>query len=194
MKKKTIIAIITTICLVLTCAVGVTYAWLTYRSHADIKYSVGTITYEITEVDKPATELVPGQPLSNFKIVNKSTILTDMRIKVQITSTLTTPAGQQPLGWTIGTDASKDKILIELNAGWTIGTDGYFYLNQIPIGTKEGSNVLSPFKTIKINPDLVGTESMGAAISISYDFEVKQSEYVTWEGIGTITAENAVAK
>lgn len=186
MKKKTLLLVITTVLLILTCAVGITYAWLTFNKEATIKYKVGSIDYVITEVDPQNKVLVPGESLSNFKIVNKSTFATDFRVTITIESTVTKDTVTD-LKWTMGTSAETNQILIELTEGFTQEKDGFIYYDNVPAGADgAGTEIAGIFQSIKINPELVGNDAMGADITITYNFEAKQHDYMTWDQMGTI--------
>lgn len=194
MNKK-IVLVLSLILLVLIGAfTTITYAWLTSTGSSDsIDYKVGNIDYTITG---PAVEentfVVPGQTIaSDFTIVNKSNI--DTNLKVQFTVTVDVTSAKNPQAastFTIG-DSDDDHLLLTLNSDWVLGDDGFLYFGAIDVETLEdviaaNTNPSSPIVGLKLNGDLIGNDYSGAVITIEATFYAKQDAYVTWENLGSI--------
>lgn len=170
-----------------------TYAWFTQEgTKNDLTFTAGEVKYTISEITDNENPVVPGVAFFSQEIsfTNESTIDTEFRM--QISYTITTAANEdgKKLTGTSFTDETKDYIL------WTKDTsnqstwdysDGYYYYGSktkgdaSKIAAKTNITLFTANDSLMLNGDLVGNDYQGATITITFTFQAKQYDALTWE-------------
>ena len=194
MNKKIVLALSLILLVLVGAFTTITYAWLTSTGSSDsINYKVGNIDYTITgPVIDEDTFVVPGQTIaSDFTIVNKSNIDTNLKVQFTVTVDVTNAKNPQVAStFTIG-DSADDHLLLTPNTDWVLGDDGFLYFGAIDVDTLEdvieaNTNPSAPILGLQLNGELIGNDYSGAVITIEATFYAKQDAYVKWENIGNI--------
>lgn len=197
--NKKIIILGAVVLLLLVGLVGTTLAWLTDTKEANINFVMGDVNYECSFNIADNQVVVPGQPLINdgeIKIVNKSTVPTNVRVKI-----LVTEKDQ--------TDELNDIVTISFlgNSNWVKDdTDGYWYYKGKPTDLTDRSADVS-VASDKTNGDelifnanisfdgaKVGNSYSGKTYTIKVIIEGKQAEYVLWENMANIDFSTGLSK
>lgn len=192
MKKSTKVILLSSLLLIFV-GLTVTFiaSWLTDTSETDeVTFKVGNVTFAWSGEMIPAEDndilipIVPGQNLvkTTFNLNNSSTVSTELRVKIIVTSVF------------LGGDAT-DYVLLTLGTGW-VNDNGYWYYrgtdtSQISEDGVTKYKIASTIKTITVLPGValngnnVGNTFKDDIFTIQLLFEAKQSDYVTWEYLGT---------
>jgi len=128
--------------------------------------------------------VVPGQNLVNtsYTLTNSSNVKTELRVKITITSSL------------LETDAT-DYVILTLGEGWVKNNDYWYYqgLDTEEIIEDEVTKYkiaptitsIEVVKSIILDGTKVGNTFSETTFNVQLMFEAKQSDYVTWEQLGT---------
>jgi hypothetical protein len=128
--------------------------------------------------------VVPGQPLieTPFVLVNQSTITTELRLKIDVQSSL------------LGTIELEDMFMFILGEGWVLESDNYYYYRG-----DETDQTSSPGKyliPIDIGAELIVLDSISLdgfkvknpqsnqTVTLTFTFQAKQGDYVDWLTLG----------
>lgn len=206
MKNRKNLLLVVLLLVVVAVATASTYAWLTDTGSADaISYTVGDVSYTIEKTNAPAgTYVVPGQSLGKVVIVNKSNVLTNIRVKLGVT--VTGAATGANTDWSVGNAAATDEVLLTQPTGskWVLSGDYFYYGGvgsaategdeDIAIAAANGTTLDELIKSLVLNGALVGNDYSGATVTITVTFEAKQAEYVDWSSMGSIDFSTGIAK
>lgn len=193
MKSK---GLILTLALGLVLVIGVTAtlisAWLTDTDTTDdTVFTVGDIQYTWAGAVIADTYVVPGQNLigTTYTLTNGSNVGSELRVKVTAVSS--------HIGYT--TDAL-ELLDIDLATGWSALTSGYYYYqgtSATQSGDKwiiaAGTQALDVLTSIIIDGAQVGNSFSGKTFTITFTFEAKQADYVTWAELATVDFETGLA-
>lgn len=191
--KKKIILLSSVIVLLLTALVATTVAWLTDTKSSTTNFVMGDVSYDCAFSLNTQSIVVPGEPLfssSAVVITNKSTVKTNLRAMISITSD--------------GLDAS-NLVSISLNGNWVKDVDGYWYYISKPTTLTDRSadidavtgdtGVTIPFDiSMSFDGSLVGKSHSGKTYTVTITIEGKQAEYVLWENMANIDFETGLTK
>lgn len=177
MNKKVIFGLSLVLVALFAIIAGSTFAWLTDKGDSNtITYNVGKVDYEISLATAVSGQVVPGDDLSpTFTITNNSTVATNIRVKVEVTSTPT---------------LSSTQLVVTPGTGWVL-ENGYYYYgtsSTAPTSIDAAGVPVSPIGALKLDGPSVGNSYSGTSITIKITWEVKQHDHVTWANIGTIEA------
>ena len=205
MKNKKNLLLVVLLLVVIAVATASTYAWLTQtNSSGEITYTVGDVSYTVTPSLVNGGTVVPGQPLGTFTISNSSNVLTNVRVRFNVS--VSNVKNDASTDWSVGTTASDEVLLTQPEGSkWVLvvsGTNYYYYYGGVgdkdATGTEDiavnSGNLETLFNTLVINGALVGNDYAGAAVKITITFEAKQAEYVDWSEMGSIDFETGIAK
>ena len=212
MKKKNLLLVILLL-VVVAVASTATFAWLTDTGSAEaISYTVGDVSYEITKSEAPTgTYVVPGQSLGKVVIVNKSNVLTNIRVQLGVT--VTGAAANANTDWSVGLNKDSDEVLLtqpasskwyltdDLNATGDVNqyyyygtvTDGKFTEEDIAVADAIGTTLNDLIESLVLNGALVGNDYSGATVTITVTFYAKQAEHVEWSEMGSINFKTGLA-
>lgn len=159
-------------------------AWLTdTKETEETTFTVGKVelTWSGEMINSP---VVPGQNLVNtsYTLTNSSNVKTELRVKITITSSL------------LETDAT-DYVILTLGEGWVKNNDYWYYqgLDTEEIIEDEVTKYkiaptitsIEVVKSIILDGTKVGNTFSETTFNVQLMFEAKQSDYVTWEQLGT---------
>lgn len=191
MKSK---GLILTLALGLVLVIGVTAtliaAWLTDTDTTDdTVFTVGDIQYTWAGAVITDTYVVPGQNLigTTYTLTNGSNVGSELRVKVTAVSSHT--------GYT--TDALS-LLTITLAEDWSELTSGYYYYQGVEATEGKyiivaGTQELDVLTSIIIDGAQVGNSFSGETFTITFTFEAKQADYVTWAELATVDFETGLA-
>ena len=195
-KKGLLLIFLSTLVIFLT---TMTYAWISYfNTNKDVILEVGNILYEVDTNLDTSKAYYPGDDLGNINIINKSTIDTQVRVKIEylINDVL--------FDYQNDTDSL---ILFNLNANLKYNeTDKYFYYNELEevdentIYTFEIPSVddttngvlLNIIDSIILNGERMDNGFKNASISIKIYFQIKQKDHLEWIDCDTLNFETGV--
>ena len=202
MKNRKNLFLVVLLLVVVAVATASTYAWLTdTESSGNLEYKVGDVEYSVESSLKNDKTVVPGELLGNFTITNSSNVLTNVRVKFDIS---VTKADSTSVIWKVGANEETDHILLKQQDGsnWQLVDNYYFYYggegSSTTTGDEDIAAVKQPtpledlFDTLTINGKLVGNIYSGATVKITITFQAKQAEYVDWDTIGSIDWEAGI--
>ena len=174
MNKKVIFGLSLVLVALFAIIAGSTFAWLTDKGDSNtITYNVGKVDYEISLATAVSGQVVPGDNLSpTFTITNNSTVATNIRVKVEVTSSPT---------------LSSTQLVVTPGTGWVL-EGGYYYYgtsSTAPTSIDTAGVPTSPIGALKLDGPSVGNSYSGTSITIKITWEVKQHDHVTWATIGT---------
>ena len=175
-NKKLIITLIALFIGIIGATSAAISAWLTDTQTTDeTVFTVGDVTYNWSGALTTDTPIVPGQELvaTGFALTNASTVTSELRVAITITSSL------------LEGDAT-ELVLMTIGAGWVDGEDGYWYYtpSSNPVIPASGQ-VISILTSLKLDGSKVGNAHSGETFTISLSFQAKQAQYVTWTELGT---------
>lgn len=208
MKNKKNLLLVILLLVVVAVASASTFAWLTDTDTAgSIDYTVGEVSYEISKLNAAESAIVPGQVLGSVSIINKSNVLTNLRISLSVT--VSGVAEGVNKNWSVGADAENDEILLKSAIDTSIwvfdSTTNYYYYGQvgsatttgaedIAVAEEEGTQLTALLDTMTLNGGLIGNEYAGATITVVVTFEAKQADYVEWSEMGNIDFTTGIKK
>lgn len=184
MNKKVIFGLSLVLVALFAIIAGSTFAWLTDKGESDkITYNVGKVDYEITVTPAATNEVVPGDTLTpTFTITNNSTVATNIRVKVEVTSTPT---------------LTNTQLVVTQGEGWILEEDGYYYYGESstkPTSIAVGGVPVSPIGGLTLDGPSVGNSYSGTTITIKISWEVKQAAKVEWSQMGSIDFQTGLTK
>ncbi|MCF7932635.1 MAG: hypothetical protein K9K93_05660 [Acholeplasmataceae bacterium] len=172
--------------LILVLALGaVTYALIFDQQTTEpVILTAGSVEFEWLGIMTSDTPVVPGQELieTTFALSNLSTIATELRIMLSVSSSL------------LGPIVFDDIFETTFGTGWVLETDGYLYYrgviaDQISEPGKylipTGSPALDVLSSLVLDGTVVRNNQSGETITITFTFEAKQGGYVEWVGLGS---------
>ena len=179
MKKKSIVILLE---LLLLAVVGVTTtiisAWLTDTDTTGEKtFTVGEVSFTLTGDIKTGV-VVPGEELvtTAFSLSNASTITTELRVKMDVFQ---------------GETDSTNLFIFSPDSSWEKDEDGYYYYDG-SIATDTTTIVF--LSSLKLDGSKVGNDYASDVFTITFTFEAKQKDYVTWEELGSTSFETGLAE
>ena len=181
MNKKVIFGLSLVLVALFAIIAGSTFAWLTDKGDSNtITYNVGKVDYEISLTAVATDEVVPGDTLTpTFTITNNSTVETNIRVKVEVTST---PA------------LNDTQLVVTPGTGWVL-EGGYYYYgtsSTAPTSIAVAGVPVSPIGALKLDGPSVGNSYSGTTITIKISWEVKQAANVDWADMGSISFETGL--
>ena len=174
-------------------------AWLTdTKTTGETTFTIGKVVYtwsgSLIEVEENE-HIVPGQELvkEEFILTNASTVSSELRFK--FTSTINAVPEI--------TDA-REYLLTAFDEDWyyNASDDYYYYRGDITPVTEDevvkykisaDNQELSVLTSLKLDGSKVGNEFRLLNLTIEMVFEAKQSDYVTWQQLGTINFSTGLA-
>lgn len=198
MFKKKIIFLSVGILFVVATLVVTIAAWLTDTDSTDeTEFTIGDVTFvfegSLIETNDP---IVPGQQLvaedgiNGIKLLNKSTVSTELRVLVTVTVDGITVTDLSSI-FTTGSIGDG----FSLASGWTLNEDGYWYYSV------SGSSVITTsvkeialLSSLKLDGSKVGNDYATKLLTIQFTFQAKQAEYVTWAELGSIDFDLGIQK
>ncbi len=210
MNKKKVKRILP-ICLVGLCALAtgigsITYAWFVQQgTKDDVTFTAGLVNYTLTSFLTTGNKIVPGVNIINstdsVKFTNNSTITTDIRVKIEYTFTDATsksvgqeniPANDDTTYYKSGT-IGDSKSILTLTGGsssWTattVGSENWYYATGIAANTDitlfEGTT--DSGVSLILDGEKAGNAYEESTLKLTFTFQAKQSEGVTWDTINT---------
>jgi hypothetical protein len=175
-------------------------AWLTdTKTTGKTTFTIGQVVYtwsgSLKEFDENE-HIVPGQELVDepFALTNASTVSSELRFK--FTSTINADP--------VITDA-REYLLTAFDEDWYYNTsdDYYYYRGDISPVTEDevekykipaNDQELSVLTSLKLDGSKVGNDFRLLNLTIEMVFEAKQSDYVTWQQLGTIHFSTGLAQ
>lgn len=195
--KKKIILLSGAIVVLLAGLVATTLAWLTDTKTSSINFVMGDVNYECQFNINSDSIVVPGQPLFNadaITITNKSTVATNVRVKIAVTEK-------------DKTDLITDivEITFDENSDWVNDGDYWYYKGKPTSLTDDSANISavtdpSVGDVLNFNVNMtfdgskVGNDYSGKSYTITIVVEGKQAEYVLWENMANIDFTTGLAK
>lgn len=200
MKNKKLIGLflIMLVALVLVTTYTIS-AWLTDTdTTGETSFTIGQVVYQwkgaLIEVAE-GEHVVPGQELveEEFILNNASTVSSELRFK--FTSTINAVPEI--------TDA-REYLLTAFDEDWyyNASDDYYYYRGDITPVTEDevvkykisaDNQELSVLTSLKLDGSKVGNEFRLLNLTIEMVFEAKQSDFVTWQQLGTINFTTGLA-
>jgi hypothetical protein len=191
MKKQRIIILMILILALVAATSALITAWLTdTKQTGPTTFTVGDIEFEWEGAITTSQPIVPGQELiaSAYQLVNTSTVTSQLRVIFTITASL----DETPL-----TNPEQYFISTNLAAGWVYNsTDEMWYYasfvdevltpTTIPIPT-EGNDTIPVLTTLKLDGTKAGNDISNYEFTITFVFQAKQNDYVTWADLGSAT-------
>ena len=191
MKKTKLIVLFLIMCISLLSVAYVTYGWfVSVKRTGSVYFKTGEVKYVMTDDSFKnnfynKSYIVPGEELlkSNIYIINKSTISSNLRVKIEV----------EVNGTKYIVDNNNKFIIAELVDTWiydtTDDTQCWYYTvnNSQVIENLANSTNLDILESIKLNGNAFGTSIEKKKVKITLYFQGKQSNYATWEDLGSIT-------
>ncbi len=193
-SKKGIFAISLMLLAVVLVSAGGLWAWFTQEgTQSTFTFTAGQVKYELGNI--PTTDgnfKLPGDPVMvyAFSLTNKSNIDTNVRIEATYKITPAIGSTAPELTGIIGIG---NVLITRITDGWFI-KDGYYYLGTSGSETTltavsdivNGTIVVENFvTTMVINGDVIGNDYMGSTLTITFKFQAKQANNLTWEDCAT---------
>jgi hypothetical protein len=181
MGKKKFIAILALLFLAIAAlTANLIVAWLTDTAQTGpTKFQLGHV--EFTWDGEVSQDLVvPGENIvaTDYTLVNKSTIRTELRFKIEIYSEYLD-------------DDGSDYVILTIDDGWVLETDGfYYYRGSDTVVDEDKYKILPETETItvitgiELDGSKVGNDFSSSSFTITLVFEAKQSDYVDWDTLG----------
>lgn len=183
MGKKKFIAILALLFLAIAAlTANLIVAWLTDTAQTGpTEFQLGDV--EFTWAGAVSQDLVvPGENIvaTHYTLVNKSTIRTELRFKIEIYSEY------------LGDDGS-DYVILTIDDGWFLERDGFYYYrgSDTVFEEEEGKYKILPetetitvITGIELDGSKVGNDFSSSSFTITLVFEAKQSDYVDWDTLG----------
>ena len=174
-------------------------AWLTdTETTGETTFTIGKVVYTWSGSLKEFEEnehIVPGQELvyEPFALTNASTVSSELRFK--FTSTI--DASPE-------IDDARGYLLTVFDGNWyyDVSDDYYYYRGDISPVTEDevekykipaNNQKLSVLTSLKLDGSKVGNDFRLLELTIEMVFEAKQSDYVTWQQLGTIIFSTGLA-
>lgn len=194
MKNKKIIFLSLGLLLIVTTLVISIAAWLTDTDQAgnDTTFTVGKVEYKFTGAfNNDSNPIVPGAELVDtpFGLTNSSTVSSEIRVTIKVESKKYDEVEykeENPVY--IFPIANLDDLFA---ANWNYNyNDGYWYYEY---GSPNPNSVLPPnthpttlLTSLKLDGSYIGNSYQNALIKITFTFQAKQADYVTWEDLGSV--------
>ena len=186
MKKSKLLILFMVMCLSIVSIAAVTYGWfVSVKRTGSVYFKTGEVKYVMTNdsfnnnfIKK--SYIVPGEELlsSDIYVINQSTISSNLRIKVIV----------EVNGTEYIVDDTNQYINAEFETGWVYKESCWYYNGTE--GVIESTRVDTPINLIKklnLNGNEFGTSIESKKVKITLHFQGKQSNYATWEDLGSIT-------
>ena len=181
MNKKVIFGLSLVLVALFAIIAGSTFAWLTDKGDSNtITYNVGKVDYEISLTTAVSGQVVPGDTLTpTFTITNNSTVATNIRVKVEVTSNPT---------------LTNTQLVVTPGTGWVLESGYYYYgtSSTAPTSIAVGDKPVSPIGGLKLDGPSVGNSYSGTTITVKISWEVKQAANVDWADMGSISFETGL--
>lgn len=192
MKNKKIIFLSLGLLLIVTTLVISIAAWLTDTDQAgnDTTFTVGKVEYTFTGAFIDDSDpIVPGAELvdTSFGLTNSSTVSSEIRVTIKVES--------QKFGEVEYTEEDPvdifpiDDLDDLFDANWNYNAGYWYYEN----GSLNPNSVLPPnthpttlLTSLKLDGSYIGNSYQNALIKITFTFQAKQADYVTWEDLGSV--------
>ncbi len=176
MGKKKFIAILTLLFLAIAAlTANLIVAWLTdTATTGPTDFTLGDVSFEWSGAVS-TNYVVPGENVvtTPYKLTNTSTIRTELRFKIEITSEY------------LGGDGS-DYVNLTIGTGWVL-SDGYYYYRGSDTVEDNGKYLIPTTVTlitvitgIELDGSKVGNDFSGSSFTITLVFEAKQGDFVDW--------------
>ena len=181
MGKKKFIAILALLFLAIAAlTANLIVAWLTDTAQTGpTKFQLGDV--EFTWDGEVRQDLVvPGENIvaTDYTLVNKSTIRTELRFKIEIYSEYLD-------------DDGSDYVILTIDDGWVLEDDGFYYYRGSDTVVEEDKYKILPetetitvITGIELDGSKVGNDFSSSSFTITLVFEAKQSDYVDWDTLG----------
>ena len=172
-----------------------TYAWFTQEKETadSVDFIAGSVKYSVTKLTSNDTKVVPGVDFLNGQAItftNESTIDTQLRVQISYTIETADKNNDKKLtGSTFGTD----DYIIWTSADTTkwVSEGGYYYYkavdytsqtdaSKITVG-ESGFSFINADDTLELNGNKIGNDYQGATITITFTFQAKQYDALTWK-------------
>lgn len=183
-KGKKIILLSGLLLILVSLTISFMAAWLTdTKETEETTFTVGKVefTWSGEMINSP---VVPGQNLVNtsYTLTNSSNVKSELRVKITITSSL------------LETDAT-DYVILTLGNGWIKDNDYWYYqgsdteeIIEDDVTKYKIAPTLTSIEVVKsiiLDGTKVGNTFSETTFNVQLMFEAKQSDYVTWEQLGT---------
>lgn len=190
MKKKIILLSVLFLGIV-ALSVSMIRAWLTdTNTTGPVNMTVGNVKFTFTGALISTEEnewIIPGQNIVDtaFQITNASNIGTELRLKLDIT-------------YDTDTDATSLMVFNLDTNKWVLDGDYYYFRDAMIVDSTSqsgkyiipsGTQVIPILSNISLDGSKVDNAFSGKTFTITITFEAKQSDYVTWEELGSIALE-----
>jgi len=185
MKNKKIIIVLSILILaVIGAMTNIIVAWLTDTDQTGpTDFTLGDVTFtwsgEITQ-----NLAVPGENIvtTPFVLTNASTIDTELRVKLEIESSF------------LEGDAT-DYVDYTIADGWVFDVDYYYYRGNDTVQEGELPDIkykipttvetISVLTGLVLDGSKVGNDFSGTDFTLTFTFQAKQAQYVSWSQLGT---------
>lgn len=185
MKKNKLALVLSTITLMLTLTAIVTLIYAYYvdtETTEPIEFVVGDVSF-LYQGDLKEQLVVPGENLvlTPLALTNQSSILTELRMKIEVTSTVT------------GSLALDDIFIHDLSSDWVLEVDGFYYYrgldtDQTEIGKYKiltSTTSIAIISNLELDGYVIRNEHEGETITVKITFQAKQADYVNWATLGS---------
>lgn len=174
-----------------------TYAWFTQEgTKKDLTFIAGEVKYTMPEITSNNNKVVPGVAFFSQEIIftNDSTIATEFRMQISYTIT---PLENQDTKTKKGksfTSATEDYVIwtkdTSNTANWIYDDEYYYYGSKdhdekSKIAANAPITLFTSNDSLKLNGDLVGNDYQGATVTLTFTFQAKQYDALTWEECAT---------
>jgi len=179
--KRSVLGIILSFLAILATLVVVVFAlFIDTKNTPKITFKSGKVVYSL-QGSTVSGYVVPGQNLIDqaFTLTNESTIDSQLRFKILII------LNDETL------ELTDERIIndIETNIGSEfelISADGYYYFGGIEgVVRKTNNTPITIVSELILDGAFVKNEYADKVVKISFVFEAKQADHVTWEVLGT---------
>lgn len=197
MRKTKLFILFLVMCISIVSVAAVTYGWfVSVKRTGSVYFKTGEVKYVMTNdsfnnnfIKK--SYIVPGEELltSDIYVINQSTISSNLRIKVIV----------EVNGTEYTVDNINQYIIVDFTEDWEYelveiseskGENKYWYFNannsQIIASTSSSVNI-NIVESLKLNGATFGNSVASKDVIITIYFQGKQSNYATWEDLGSIT-------
>ncbi len=206
------------IALVALCAIGtgvgtLTYSWFVQQGeNSNASFTAGLVNYTLTTSLTSTNKIVPGVNIisgtDSVKFTNASTIATDLRVKISYEftdGTKTVSQGNIPDNtsdtlYKSGTIGDSKAILslngIDSSSTWTattLNSENWYYIKatdgiaaNTPVTLFEGKT--GSEVSLILNGEIAGNAYEESTLKLTFTFQAKQHDGVTWETINNYTS------